>query len=225
LGTVGLVPSFVQTALDGRALEPAEVRRRGDRGVEDVAAALIDLAVGTSGRGTGSWYAGFEDELAEASAPAELVAATLRATSALRDSAGPSVFEHGDVAHSNVLALASGGTGFVDWESARADGAPLHDLLFFVAYAATARAAAATPTAHAAAFERVFREPTRTEFEVIRSYVQRLQLPQALIPPLFVACWARRAARIREATAGPAIERWKRALALAPHLPWATGGS
>src|SRR5690606_23163251 len=79
------------------------------------------------------------DETPAASA-GSLVGATTAALATLRSSALPPVFEHGDLGHPNLVVLADGGIGVLDWETARRDGLPLHDLVFFLGYVALATA-------------------------------------------------------------------------------------
>ena len=246
-------PILIQTALDGRGLEPAELRRSRRRAVDDVVRSLIDLGAESASpaAAVSDWY---EQTLrrpleahgsfaADLSATRELVSRSIEVTEELRRASIPLVFEHGDVAHSNVLRLRSGGVGFVDWELAQPQGLPLQDLFFFIGYVASASAGARTTEERLAAFDDVFLEPEGWASKAVTAYAHRLHLPPTSISPLFVACWARYAAGFRRrllgcdpGSSGPAttvsteasIEvlvrpwhaLWRRALEIEDRLPW-----
>jgi hypothetical protein len=246
-------PILVQTALDGRGLEPAELRRSHRRVVDDVVRSLIDLGAESASpaAAVAGWY---EETLqrplethgrlaAELRGARELVSRSIEATEELRRASIPLVFEHGDVAHSNVLRLRSGGVGLVDWELAQPQGLPLQDLFFFIGYVAFTCAGAKTTAERVAAFDGVFFDRDGWASKAVAAYADRLQLPPASVSPLFVACWARYAAGFRqrllgsvpgdsqpettarieasiEALVEPWYALWRRALEIADRLPW-----
>jgi hypothetical protein len=246
-------PILIQTALDGRGLEPAELRRSRRRAVDDVVRSLIDLGAESASpaAAVSGWYeqtlqrpleahASFATDL---SGTRELVSRSIEVTEELRRASIPLVFEHGDVAHSNVLRLRSGGVGFVDWELAQPQGLPLQDLFFFIGYVAFACAGARTTEERLTAFDDVFLERDGWASKAVTAYAYRLHLPPMSISPLFVACWARYAARFRRrllgcdlCNSGPATTvrteasidellkpwhaLWRRALEIEGRLPW-----
>jgi len=145
---------------------------------------------------------------------------TRRAVSALDGGNLPSVFEHGDLSHPNVMILRDGGAGVIDWELAEPRGLPAMDLFFFLTYAAFALNRAGTNGEYLRAFHAAFFERSAWARPFVSAYARRLQLPPETLTPLFVACWARRAiglvARLDEAEeAGKPIGRntaqWLRA--------------
>jgi aminoglycoside phosphotransferase len=246
-------PILVQTALDGRGLEPAELRRSRRRVVDDVVRSLIDLgaesaspAAAVAGRYKETLQRPLETHgrfATELRGARELVSRSIEATEELRRASIPLVFEHGDVAHSNVLRLRSGGVGFVDWELAQPQGLPLQDLFFFIGYVAFTCAGSKTTEERLAAFDDVFLERDGWASKAVAAYADRLHLPPASISPLFIACWARYAAGFRhrllgcepgdsrpatssrteasiEALMEPWYALWRRALEVVDRLPW-----
>ncbi|HEU5149452.1 MAG TPA: hypothetical protein VFU19_03080 [Iamia sp.] len=123
----------------------------------------------------------------------------------------PVVFEHGDLGHPNLL-VDRGTLRAVDWERARPDGLPLHDLVFLVAYLTES---AERPAALGPAVVRALRPHgwARAELDV---HVERLALDRRAIPGLQVACWTRcLAARPADATAPREEALWRAAVAAA----------
>lgn len=101
----------------------------------------------------------------------------------------PVVFEHGDLGHPNLL-LADGALAAVDWERARPDGLPLHDLVFLVAYLTESIERSPAPERLGPAVVRALRPHgwARPELDV---HAERLALDRGTIPALQVACWTR----------------------------------
>ena len=124
-----------------------------------------------------------------------LVAQTLALTEPLREGGFPLVFEHGDLSHPNLLVQDDGTLGVIDWELAEPHGLPLNDLCFFLAYVAAARAGAESPAAQEGSFLGAFVGADAWAGRLIRDEATRRGVPESLIEPLFVATWARDAAR------------------------------
>ncbi|QYG92248.1 hypothetical protein HC251_07225 [Iamia sp. SCSIO 61187] len=101
----------------------------------------------------------------------------------------PVVFEHGDLGHPNLL-VEDGTLAAVDWERARPDGLPLHDLVFLVAYLTESLERSGGAEQLGRAVVRALRPHgwARPELDV---HVERLALDRSLIPALQVACWTR----------------------------------
>ena len=132
---------------------------------------------------------------------AALVARTLGIHESLEHQPLPAVFEHGDLSHPNLLVRADGGLGVLDWELARPDGVPLHDLSFFLGYVALA--AFGEQDDPYAGLERVLADPTWGAVPALRAEAARLGIDRAAIPALIVTCWARALAGLVErASAG-----------------------
>jgi aminoglycoside phosphotransferase (APT) family kinase protein len=137
-------PLLLETALTGRPLSPAALRRDRDRAVETVAAWLEALAVASAASPhDDSWHerlvtAPLRRVAARSGAGvAALAERTLERAEELRGAGLPLVFEHGDLCHPNLLLSRGERLGVLDWEHSRPDGLPAHDLFFFLAYAAT----------------------------------------------------------------------------------------
>lgn len=123
----------------------------------------------------------------------------------------PVVFEHGDLGHPNLL-VHDGALRAVDWERARPDGLPLHDLVFLVAYLTES---VERTTALGPAVVRALRAHgwARPELDV---HVERLGLDRRAVPGLQVACWTRvLAARPADARAPREEALWTAAVTAA----------
>ncbi len=99
------------------------------------------------------------------------------------------MLEHGDLSHPNLL-VRNGRVAVIDWELAETQGLPATDLFFFLAYVAGALSRAQSSGDSVAAVDRAFfgrRSWARTH----RPYAQAMALPQDMLTPLFIACWAR----------------------------------
>jgi hypothetical protein len=188
-------PVLVETAVPGRPLDAAAVRRRPSRAANAVEAWVRRVAEGAP-RERGAERV---DRLV--AAPLEPIAAlgpderalveqTLEVCRPLAQAELPVVLEHGDLSHPNVLLGAGGRIGTVDWELAELRGFPLHDLTFFLGYVAGARRRARTPAAHEAAVRRADGDTTAR----LRRRAAALDIAPELIPPLVAASWARQAA-------------------------------
>jgi hypothetical protein len=187
--------TLAMTAVRGRPLNRADVRRDRNACLEPVRRWVLDLA----GLGGGSLdQAGYERLVerplrrvaAELPELAQLVEETLALVLPLRESSVAHAFEHGDLGEPNLIWLGGGEVGLVDWELAEPLGLPLHDLCFFLAYAAFAEARAVTT----AAFDAAFAGGDSWAAREVAHHADSLGLPRGLITPLFVACWARYAA-------------------------------
>jgi aminoglycoside phosphotransferase (APT) family kinase protein len=141
--------------------------------------------------------------LAPEGAEAELVARTLELTRPLADVDLSLGVQHGDLSHPNLLELDNGGIGIVDWELAEVQGLPLYDASVFLAYAAFARAGARGVTAELRAFDGAFLHPGGWAARELAGLAARTGVPDELITPLFVACWARHTARTLIRAGGP----------------------
>ena len=203
---------LVETALVGRPLDPATVRREPSRTLESVLAWLTELPRSDGDATASGWYerllgvplqrfaAAFPDGGEEAG----LVARTVELVAPLREAAFPLVFEHGDLSHPNLLRLPGGEVGVVDWELAEPRGLPAHDLFFFLAYVAFARRAARTTQQQRAAVREAFHGPGAWAAPSVRRYAERIGLEPSLVGPLQVACWARYATGLLDRLLGEA---------------------
>ncbi|HEX4930105.1 MAG TPA: phosphotransferase [Gaiellaceae bacterium] len=197
----GEQPYLVETALAGRPLTPADVRR-------DPAATVGAVCTWLEGLSPDALFRPVLDQatfgqlverplikLAQAygslSEEALLARATIDLLAPFEGAGLPLVFEHGDLSPPNVLRLEDGRIGVLDWELAHPHGLPAHDLLFFIGYAAFALRDARTTEAQVAAVHEAFLGPSPWAVPALSGYARRLGIDRMLLAPLFVACWAR----------------------------------
>jgi hypothetical protein len=217
-------PALVETALAGRALRPEVVRRRAPEATEAVEAWVRRLARDAE-RTPGAervarLVAGpLEPVAGLGRGERDLVDRTVEVCHPLEQALLPAVLEHGDLSHPNVLLGKASQVGVVDWERAEPAGLPLHDLVFFLAYVAGARHRASTPEEH----EEAVRAERRSTEAILRGHAAAIDVPEALVAPLVVACWARATADAWARGGGDAdwlrgsrvTRLWRRALAAA----------
>jgi hypothetical protein len=152
LGRPWDLPTLVETAVAGRPLDPATVRRDPEGAIAAVSAWLISMVGSADAPGSGAAPAHERIErLLDAPLTAFMAAwsgreeqplfdATRAAGDTLRAARLPIAFEHGDASHPNLLRRSDGSLAAVDWERAEPEGLPLHDLTTFLAYVAVVRA-------------------------------------------------------------------------------------
>jgi aminoglycoside phosphotransferase len=197
-------PVLVETALAGRLLKPAMLRREPARYLDAVVAWLIGLAATRRNDLEPGWYERMLErplnDLAESlPLPADevdLVKRTLELVEPLREAEVPEVVEHGDLSHPNLIWTGENHVGVVDWELAEEHGLPLHDLAYFLAYATFALRRATGTTAQVAAFHDAFFARGGWARARIEAYARDVALDRELLTPLFVSCWARHTARL-----------------------------
>jgi aminoglycoside phosphotransferase (APT) family kinase protein len=202
---------LVESALAGDTISPSELRRRPRQSVDDVLRWLLDLP--RPRREPARFDALVELPLRRfaAALPPEapetsLVAKTLDALGELREGALPTVVEHGDLSHPNLIRMRDGRVGVVDWELAEVDGLPAADLCFFLGYVAATRRRARSRRRLAAAFDEAFAAPDGWARPPLLSYARRIGVEPSLLSPLLVATWARYAARFVARVEGAAAE-------------------
>jgi aminoglycoside phosphotransferase len=238
-------PVLVETALAGRLLTPAMLRREPTRYVDAVVAWLIGLA-GTRRNGIDpGWYERLLERPLENVAeslplPADevdLVKRTLELVEPLREAEIPEVVEHGDLSYPNLIWTGENRVGVVDWELAEEHGLALQDLAYFLTYATFALRRPADTTAQVAAFHDAFFARGGWARARVEAYARDLALEREVLTPLFVACWARSVARLVDRIGGeeaaPMSEEavawiqqnryyalWRHAIAHADGLVW-----
>jgi aminoglycoside phosphotransferase len=236
---------LVETALAGRLLGPALLRRETTRYVDAVVAWLIGLAATRRNGSEPGWYERLLErplrDVAESlPLPADevdLVKRTLELVEPLREAELPDVVEHGDLSYPNLIWTGENHFGVVDWELAEEHGLPLHDLAYFLTYATFALRRPADTTAQVAAFHDAFFAGGGWARARVEAYARELALDRELLTPLFVSCWARSVARLVERIGGeeaaPMSEEtvawiqqnryyalWRHAIAHADGLAW-----
>lgn len=194
-------PVLVETALTGRPMDPATVRR--DRaGCCDAVTGWL-AGVQQPARVPAGDDPGWFERLVErplhhfaavfplSDEETRLLERTWELVAPLRDARLPLVFEHGDLSHPNILLLKDGGPGVIDWELAEPRGLPAYDLFFFLTYAAFAVGNAHASGDYLSAFRSAFFGRAAWARPYVAAYAGRLGLPPETITPLFVLCWAR----------------------------------
>jgi hypothetical protein len=240
-GPAGNRSVLVQSALAGKPLTGTRLRSEPARHITSVLAWLADVAKATGGVDSfAAWETliaqplqAFAAGLPRDSEEAALVARTLALTAPLADTALRLSAEHGDLSHPNLLVTAGGGVGVVDWEQGELHGLPLQDASYFLAFAVFSRAGARGVAEELAAFDEAFVRPGGWAARELAAYAWHTGVPQELVTPLFIACWARSALRMRyrlddgpETAAGEWIREsryyvlWRHALDHASQLQW-----
>jgi len=197
---------LVETALAGRPMDPATVHRRPADCCDAVMAWLTNLQRPdgrTVHQGSQSFtrsierpLSRFEETFPLSAEEVLLLEHTRDSLAPLRTARIPPVFEHGDLSHPNVIVLPNGKVGVIDWELADPRGLPAQDLFFFLTYVAFARRQSGPGRSYLPAFHAAFFGQTAWASPYVLAYARQLQLPSQMLTPLFVACWARRIARL-----------------------------
>jgi hypothetical protein len=194
------LPTLVETAVAGRPLDPATVRRDPDRAIASVATwleRLACLAGSTSAAGprldrlVGGPLQDFGSTVAHAEPGDAAVAATKAAVATLRAMTLPVAFEHGDASHPNLFLRDDGSVAAVDWECAEPDGLPAHDLTTLLAYVAVVRSAATTPDDQGQAIAAALADREGWAPEAIRGHLARIGVDPELTRPLTLVALAR----------------------------------
>jgi aminoglycoside phosphotransferase len=192
-------PVLVETALVGRPLAPAYVRRHPEQAVAATLEWLDQLAAVPAApddaddrfdRLLARPLSMLGDVLPQGD-ERDAAARTLAQLEPLRRGRIASVAEHGDLSDPNLLLLPNGRVGVVDWELAELRGFPAHDLFVFLAYVAVARARATSADAQLRAFRAAFATPTGWLRPYAVVYADALGIERSQLRPLFLACWAR----------------------------------
>ena len=202
--TVGSRRVLLETPLDGQPLTHA--RARSDAAARASALGWIE-ALPVTGERAGADLLGtlLEPRLVrlEALLPAGhdlhgTIAATRDAVAPLHGRTLPTVFEHGDPAHPNILVLEGGPgsrVGLVDWELGFERGVVGHDLAQLLAFLAFSDAGVHGVAAEVPVFEQQLANPDGQLRRVFAEHVAR-RADADLEPALFVLAWARAGLRI-----------------------------
>lgn len=192
---------LVESALVGKTMTPALVRRHSVACTEGLITWLTDLHLATTARNEsgGDWFERMVEQhlvhlgrvFPVAGRERSLIEGTRMLASVLRDEDIPLVFEHGDLSSPNIMVCRNGAIGVVDWELAEPRGLPAADLFFFLTYVAFARRRARKLEHYLAAFEEAFFGPTAWARPQVMRYAERMDLSAKVIRPLFVLCWSR----------------------------------
>ncbi|MGP1674434.1 MAG: phosphotransferase family protein [Candidatus Limnocylindrales bacterium] len=231
----GTPPSLIETGLSGVPLDPRTVRRDRAAAASAVVAFAARLPVGSvvddadgEMRGPGLALAALE-RLDRANVAPDLVERSRPLVERLRTAALPTVFEHGDLAHPNLVLQPDGTLGAVDWERAEPDGLPLHDLTMALAYIAAAGASAGTPDLQAEAFVSALTGEDAWAAPLLDAELDRLHIDRGLRGALIVVPWIRTAAFLAERATvdwlrtDRSVALWRATLDLADRDPGRAG--
>ena len=221
----GSPPWLIETALVGRPLDAATVRRDRSGATDAVAAFVRALPVRRdAGDAPGRLALEGLARLDAAGVAADLVART-RALAAGLDEDMPAVVEHGDLAHPNLLLRPDGSLAAVDWERAQPAGWPLHDLTVALGYIAAAAAGASSPSDQAAAVRRALIGDDAWATPHIEAELARLAIDRRAGLALMTIAWMRTAAFLAGRAGGDWLEGdrsialWRTTLELAERGP------
>jgi aminoglycoside phosphotransferase len=191
-------PLLIETALTGTLLDRAAVRRDPLRSIELGLYWLLRMAKPRGLLDDVAWaeliagpLAAFAASFPLTAEEETLLAGTQTWAERLRGSGLPLVLEHGDLSHPNLIVGRNGRLGVVDWELARLQGLPGHDLFFFLTYVAFARQGADGTEAQVNAFRAAFFGPEAWAAEYLARYAGQVGLDVEQMRALFVLCWAR----------------------------------
>lgn len=203
-------PVLLETALCGRPLNPAAMRRHRRQYCRKVVDWLIDFQRRgrTPAENDPDWYERLVERPLQRAAQRlrmegeelALLERTRAIGSLLKEQELPLAFEHGDLSDPNLLLLGDGSVGVLDWELARPKGLPGCDLFFFLTYAATAGCSAVRGPLDR--FRETFFKYRISTQTIVRRYTAGLELDPAVMKPLFVLTWARAVATLTERLEG-----------------------
>jgi aminoglycoside phosphotransferase (APT) family kinase protein len=220
-------PLLIETALGGRLMNPAYVRRHPDRCCGLMSDWLIELqhasalTAGTDWLDTiaGTPLARFRARFPATAEEDAMIERTLAAAATLAAAHLPFVFEHGDLSHPNIMLSGRHSVGILDWELAQRRGLIAADLFVFLAYVAFSRARAASAEAQVNAVRQAF-APHGWAAAAAITFARRAGIDDALLSPLLLLCWARYTAALldrlmegdgtRHAVAGRDTASWLR---------------
>lgn len=192
---------LIETAVPGRTMSPAVVRRQPELCLETTIEWLTNLQLATLTRDVkdDNWFERLIEEpllqfkkiLPTADEATGLVDTTVVMMQPLRNHELPLVMSHEDFSPPNILQAENGNIGVVDWELAEPQGLPASDLFFFLTYIAFARNGARKNEAYLNAFQQAFFGPNAWARPYIQRYCERLKLSPETLAPLFIATWGR----------------------------------
>ncbi len=192
---------LIETAMRGRAMDQAMVRKHAPQCCEGTLSWLIDVQTATRlapDPGGHEILDLIERDLVELQAtfPAEksLLDRTRELVALLSSANIPLVLEHGDLSHPNVMVGPRGAVSVIDWELAELRGLPASDLFFFLAYVARAIRRTRSETETLAAMDQAFFMRGSWTRPYVGRYADALGLPKEILGPLFVASWVRQVA-------------------------------
>jgi len=192
---------LIETAVPGRTMSPAAVRRQPELCTETTITWLTNLQFTTMTRSAkdNDWFERlveipflqFKKILSETDEATRLIDETVAMMKPFRNHDIPLVMSHEDFSPPNILQAENGSIGVVDWELAEPQGLPTSDLFFFLTYIAFARNSARKNEAYLKAFQQAFFNSNVWARPYVTRYCERLKLSHEMLAPLFVSTWGR----------------------------------
>jgi len=192
---------LIETAVPGRTMSPAVVRRQPELCTETTFTWLTNLQLATTTRSANGndWFERliekpflqFKKILPAADEAARLIDEAVAMMKPFRNHAIPLVMSHEDFSPPNILQAENGSIGVVDWELAEPQGLPASDLFFFLTYIAFARNGARKNETYLKAFQQAFFNSNAWARPYVERYCERLKLSHEMLAPLFVSTWGR----------------------------------
>ena len=192
---------LIETAVPGRTMSPAVVRRQPELCLQTTIAWLTNLQLTTMAHGGegGNWFERlietpllqFKKLLPASDEASHLLAATIAIMQPLQSHDLPLVMSHEDFSPPNILQADDGSIGVVDWELAEPQGLPASDLFFFLTFIAFARNGARKNEMYLRAFRQAFFDSNAWARPYVERYCERLNVSPEMLAPLFVATWSR----------------------------------
>lgn len=203
LKDVGAHAVLVETAVTGDPLDPRRVASDPTRAVSAGTDFVDGMPCTRAAALNLDWYertiSGPLEALtrlvSQAPQTRALVELTHRKLEPLRGVQLPAVVEHGDLSHPNLFLKPQGSLQVVDWERARTDGVPGHDLVFYFQYLSESREHAFSRENQVAAFEKAF-GPGGWANAPLACHLESRGVEAGLLPLLVIATWARSAATL-----------------------------
>jgi aminoglycoside phosphotransferase (APT) family kinase protein len=193
-------PILVQTAIQGQLMDPSMVRRDPGYCSNKVVEWLNEFHRSTLSGGMTDmgWYGRlvetpinkFMQIFPFSGDEKQLIEQTSEIVAPLKHTDLPLVFEHGDLSHPNLL-VEGGELGVVDWELAEPKGLPACDLFFFLTYAAFSITRAQSKKNYLKSFNSAFFGEQAWARHYVSVYAEQIGLPDSMLTPLFILCWAR----------------------------------
>lgn len=191
---------LIETAVSGQVMTHQQFGRRVGRYLPACMEWLGSLPVTARTPQRTGWY----DQLLELplrrlerlfepdAAERELLTRTRRLLAPLHERDLPLVFEHGDFSVPNLLwQPRSRSLGVIDWELARDAGLPGHDVEFFLAFVASARAGVSGRAGEVDAFRDAFLTPEGWARLLLCQHLQTAGVDAGLVDLLLLASRAR----------------------------------
>jgi aminoglycoside phosphotransferase len=190
---------LAETAVNGRLLAHRLVRADAQRAVREGVALVRSLPTTAAPADDAAWFERLlEEPMARAADAAHswlplrsLVETSTALLAPLQQASFPLVFEHGDVAHPNLVLKPDDTLAAIDWERSEDRGLPLLDMSFLLQYLAEARTGISDRIGRCQVFDGAFLPPRGWARPILFEELDRLGIARDLLAPLVLAAWIR----------------------------------